>query len=489
MQCDPMLTTNVCHPGQGALHRRSGASRVRCHPVEIPARVCSAHLAGMTRLFGLVLLAVTLFALQPASAQDSDIQVLTTPAGIEVWLKEEPSIPIVSFNIAFRGGASLDPQGKEGLANMVSGLLDDGAGELDSQAFQERLDELSIRMSFDIGRDAFYGSLTTLKAGLDDAADLFHLALAAPTFDPEPVERIRGQILVGLLREAEDPNARAWRAWSEAAFPDHVYGRPTDGTAESVESITQQDLIDFVTGNFTRDRLVIAVVGDISAERTMALVDVMFADLPAAGAAIEIPDVVPATGETIVVEMDVPQSAIVFGLPGLTRDDPDFYAAYVLNKALGGGGLNNRFFEEIRKARGLAYSASSFVYAYDHAGLWLGATGTQNARAGETLDVLRDILRDVAENGISQAELDDARDYLTGSFPLRLDSNDAIAGMLLSIQMDDLGQDYIEMRNSYIDAVTPQDVQRIAERLLRADDLLVVVAGSPEGITASTTVD
>jgi zinc protease len=198
---------------------------------------------------------------------------------------------------------------------------------------------------------------------------------------------------------------------------------------------------------------------------------------------------VPATGQTIIVDMAVPQSAIVFGLPGVTRDDPDFYAAYVLNKALGGGGLNNRFFEEIRKARGLAYSASSFVYAYDHAGLWLGATGTQNARAGETLDVVREILRDVAENGISQAELDDARDYLTGSFPLRLDSNDAIAGMLLSIQMDDLGEDYIEMRNGYIDAVTPQDVQRIAERLLKADDLLVVVAGSPEGITASTTVD
>ncbi|MGY8995623.1 MAG: M16 family metallopeptidase, partial [Alphaproteobacteria bacterium] len=223
----------------------------------------------MTRFFVAALVLIALVAASPASAQDSDIQVLTTPAGIEVWLKQEPSIPIVSFNIAFRGGASLDPQGKEGLANMVSGLLDEGAGELDSQAFQERLDELSIRMSFDIGRDAFYGSLTTLKAGLDDAVDLFQMALAAPTFDTEPVERIRGQILVGLLREAEDPNAQAWRAWSEAAFPDHVYGRPTDGTAQSVEAITQQDLIGFVTGNFTRDRLIVAVVGDISAERTM----------------------------------------------------------------------------------------------------------------------------------------------------------------------------------------------------------------------------
>jgi zinc protease len=436
-----------------------------------------------------VLLTAFVVFLSPAWAEQGDLQILTTPAGIEVWLKEEPSIPIVSFNIAFRGGASLDPEGKEGLANMVSGLLDEGAGELDSQAFQERLDELSIRMSFDIGRDAFYGSLTTLKAGLDDAADLFHLALTAPTFHGEPVERIRGQILVGLLRESEDPDAQAWRAWSAAAFPGHVYGRPTDGTAESVGAITQEDLVGFVAENFTRDRLLVAVVGDISAERTMTLVDGMFAELPATGAPLDIPDVTPATGETIIIEMDVPQSAIVFGLPGLDRHDPDFYAGYVLNKALGGGGLNTRFFEEIRKARGLAYSASSFLYAYDHAGLWLGATGTQNARAGETLDLVREILADVAETGITQAELDDARDYLTGSFPLHLDSNDAIAGMLLSIQMDDLGEDYIEARNGYIEAVTAEDVKRVAQRLLDADDLLVVVAGMPEGITPSEAVD
>ncbi len=498
MRSDRRVFKNSCHPGQvllGMALSRDLVQQIRFGNArnEIPVRVRLAPLARMTRLAGMtrfvVILLAFVFVLGPVRAQESDIQIFTTPGGIEVWLKKESTIPIVSFNIALRGGTSLDPQGKEGLANMVSGLLDEGAGEYDSQGFQDRLDELSVRMSFDIGRDAFYGSLTTFKAGLDDAVDLFRLALTAPRFDPEPIERIRGQILVGLLHDAEDPDAQAWRNWSKAAFPDHVYGRPTDGTAESVGAITQEDLARFVTENFTRDRLLVAVVGDIDADRTMALVDVLFAGLPAVGAPITIPDVVPRTGETLVVEMDVPQSVIVFGLPGLARDDPDFYVAYVLNKALGGGGLNTRFFEEIRKARGLAYSVSSFVYAYDRAGLWLGATGTQNARAGETLDVVREILADVAENGITAEELDDAKAYLTGSFPLRLDSNDAIAGMLLSIQMDGLGADYIEARNGYIDAVAAEDVQRVARRILKADDLLVVVAGRPEGITATTTVD
>jgi len=430
-----------------------------------------------------------LLATLPVKAATGDIQILTTPSGIEVWLKEEPSIPIVAMEIAFRGGAALDPEGKVGLVNMLSGLLDEGAGELESQAFQDAMDEQSIRLSFDTGRDAFYGSLTTLSENLDSATELFRLALNEPRFDAEPVERIRGQIMVGLIRDAEDPHAQAWAAFSRKAFPDHVYGRPVDGTTETLEALTAGDFATFVDENLTRDRVVVSVVGDISAEATIAMVEKVLGGLPAQGAPLAIADTVAQSGEVTVVAMDVPQSVLVFGLPGLLRDDPDFYAAYVLNKALGGGGLNTRFFEEVRKARGLAYSASSSVYAFDHAGLWLGSAGTQNARAGETLDVIREILVDVSANGITEQELDDARDYLTGSYPLRLDSNQGIANMLLSIQLDELGVGYLDERNGFIDAVTAEDVQRVAARLLHADDLLVVVAGQPEGITPSAAVE
>ncbi len=430
----------------------------------------------------LLVIAVLAFA---APARAEGIETFTTPAGIEVWLKSEPTIPILALDFAFRGGASLDPADRPGIANMVSGLLDEGAGDLDSKAFQDRLDELSVQLSFDAGRDEFHGGLTTLIENQDEAFELLRLALNEPRFDPEPVERIRGQILISLRSAAEDPNAVAWDAFTAAAFPDHPYGRPVDGTEESVAEITDAELHGFVTDAFARDRLIVAAVGAIDAATLAPLVDKAFAGLPATGATLDVPDVTAQAGKVEVIDMDVPQSAIAFGLPGISRDDPDFYAAFVLNKALGGGGLNTRLFEAVRKKRGLVYSVGTYLYPYEHAGLWLGSAGTQNARAGETLDVIRDVLADVVENGISQTELDDAKAYLTGSFPLQLSSNAGIASMLVTMQVDRLGADYLEQRNSYIDAVTPEDVQRVAARLLDPDNMLVVVTGRPEGVTPS----
>lgn len=432
----------------------------------------------------LLVLAVLAFA---APARAGDIETFTTPAGIEVWLKNEPSIPILALDFAFRGGASLDPADRPGIANMVSGLLDEGAGELDSKAFQDRLDELSVQLSFDAGRDEFHGGLTTLVENQDAAFELLRLALNEPRFDAEPVERIRGQLLINLRSDAEDPDAVAWKAFTAAAFPDHPYGRPVDGTEASVAAITAEDLHGFVKGAFARDRLIVAAVGAIDAATLGPLVDKAFASLPETGAPLDVPDVVPQAGVVEVIDMDVPQSAIAFGLPGILRDDPDFYAAFVLNKALGGGGLNTRLFEEVRKKRGLVYSVGSYLYPYEHAGLWLGSTGTQNARAGETLQVIRDVLADVVENGLSQTELDDAKAYLTGSFPLSLSSNAGIAAMLVTMQIDRLGADYLEQRNGYIDAVTAEDVQRVAARLLDPGNMLVVVTGRPEGIATTAT--
>jgi len=430
-------------------------------------------------------LLILALATSGAPAHAAGIETFTTPAGIEVWLKNEPSIPILSLDFAFRGGASLDPADQPGLANMVSGLLDEGAGELDSKAFQDRLDELSVQLSFDAGRDEFHGGLTTLTENQDEAFDLLALALNEPRFDAEPVERIRGQIVINLRNDAQSPDAVAWQAFSAAAFPDHPYGRPVDGTLESVGAITAQDLQGYVTSAFTRDRLVVSAVGAIDAAILGPLIDRAFAELPEAGVALDTPDVTAQAGRVEVIDMDVPQSAIAFGLPGMSRDDPDFYAAFVLNKALGGGGLNTRLFEEVRKKRGLVYSVGTYLYPYEHAGLWLGSAGTQNARAGETLQVIRDVLADVVANGITTTELDDAKAYLTGSFPLQLASNAGIASMLVTMQLDRLGADYLETRNGYIEAVTAEDVRRVAQRLLDPDNMLVVVTGRPEGIEPS----
>lgn len=433
-------------------------------------------------------LGAVLFVVWMSSAR-AEIEVIETPGGLTVWLQHEPAIPMVALNFAFGGGASLDPDGREGLANMVSSLLDEGAGELDSQAFQDRLDELSVHMRFSAGRDDFIGSLVTLTDNVDEAFDLLAMALNEPRFDADPVERVRSQVLVSLAYRAEDPNSVAWRAWSKTAFPDHAYGRPVTGTPESVAAITTDDLSAYVGDAFARDRLVIAAVGDIEADRLAELVDRVFAGLPASGAPLDTADTRPLTGQTVVIDMDVPQSAIVIGLPALKRDDPDYYTASVLNKALGGGGLNNRLFEEVRKERGLAYSASTSLSPYEHAGLLVGSAGTQNARAGETIEVIKAVLADIAANGITQAELNDARDFLTGSFPLRLDSNGEIARVLVAMQIYGLGLDYLEQRNSFIEAVTLDDVNRLAAELLKPDDLLIVVAGRPDGVASTTPVE
>ncbi len=434
----------------------------------------------IARTLGLASILV-LFAILPARA--IDVQRVVSPGGIEAWLVEDHSNPIISMDIAFSGGGSTDPAGKEGLAHMVSGLLDEGAGDLDSQTFQQRLAELSIRLSFDAGLDTFRGTVRTLKENRDTAFDLMRLALTAPRFDEEPVGRIRSQIRVQLEQESESPNRIAGRALRRAMFPNHPYARPVHGTLESLPAITVEDLRRFVADRLARDVLKIAVVGDITAKELAVRLDETFRALPEHAAPFEVADVVPRTeGEVVVIERDLPQSVVAFGHAGIKRDDPDFYAAYVVNRILGGGGFNSRLFEEVREKRGLAYSVYSYLHSLDHAGLVMGGVATQNARTGESLEVIRLEWERMSESGPTREELEDAKTYLTGSYPLRFSSTGSIAGMLLGIQLDDLGIEYVNKRNDLIDAVTLEDARRVAAGLLRAEDLTFVVVGKPDGV-------
>jgi len=391
--------------------------------------------------------------------------------------------PIISMRFAFRGGAALDPAGKEGLANLVASTLDEGAGEFTSKAFQQELEDKAIRLGFDAGKDTFSGHLETLTQNCDFAFRLLKLALTEPRFDEEPVERIRTQIMVGLKQDAERPHTVASRTLMTTLFPDHVYGRPTDGTEKSVAAITADDLKGFVARRLGRDNLVIGVVGDISPEQLGKLVDETFGALPAKAAPWKIPAVDPKfAGRTIVVDKNVPQSAIIFADAGLKRADPDFYAAYVMNRIFGGGGFTARLYAEIREKRGLAYSVGTGLYPFDASAMLLGSAGTANARVGETLKVLEDEWRRMAENGVAEKELDDAKTYLTGAFPLRFSSSGRIARMLVGMQLDHLGIDYLDKRNSLINAVSKADIDRVAKKLLDVNRLTIVVVGRPKGV-------
>jgi zinc protease len=422
-------------------------------------------------------LALGVLTMSPAAGAAARVERVVSPGGIEAYLVREPSIPFLSMSIHFAGGSALDPSGKEGLAYMVSGLLDEGAGALDSQAFRTELEDLAIRLSFDAERDSFTGELKTLSQHRRRAFELLRLALTEPRFDPEPVERIRHQIEASLRRSSEDPEYLASLAWFGTAFAGQPYGRPVRGTLESVAGLEVADLRTFVSTRFAKDNLTVGVAGDVTAEELGRLLDLAFGDLPAASTPVALATSAPRGGQTIFERRDVPQSQVIFGEAGLRRDDPDYYAAYVANHILGGGGFTSLLTEEVREKRGLAYSVYSYLYPLEQAPIWLGGLGTSNRSVDEALRLVRQEIERVARGEISQERLDDAKTYLTGSFPLRLTGNDRIAQTLVGMQVDDLGIDYLERRNAYIEAVTLADVRRVAQRLYQPDQLLVVVVG------------
>lgn len=444
-----------------------------------------APLPLRNRLAKLAAIAAAAFIAASAPAQAIEIERVQSPGGVEAWLVSEPSIPIVTFSFAFRGGAAQDPEELPGVAELMSALLPQGAGELDSQAFQERLRDTNVELSFSAARDLVYGTMRSLSQNRDEAFELLRLAVNEPRFDEDPLERTRARANARLLRELQDPGALAARSFSEAMFGDHPYGRPAQGTMESVAAISADDLRTLHERTFTRDNLYIAVVGDITAGELSVRLDEVFGDLPALATMRPVPPAeLPTQAEEIVIPLAVPQTVMRFGRPGLMRHDDDFLAALVVNHILGGGSFTSRLFREVREQRGLVYSVSSGLHTLDQAGLFLGGLGTRNERAGEALALVRENVERMASEGPTPQELEDAKRFLTGSYALRFDSSTGIAGQLLQIQIEDLGIDYVNIRNSLVEALTIEDVRRAAARLLGDGGLLVTMVGQPQGVEA-----
>lgn len=426
---------------------------------------------------------IALLLVYPRVSLAIDIERVKSPGGIEAWLVRDSSVPVISFSFAFSGGASVDPVGKEGRADMVSGLLDEGAGDMTSQAFQRALEDTAARIRFTSSTDRFRGSLRTLSANRDEAFRLLTLAVNDPRFDDKPVERIRAQMVAGLRSSLQDPDTIARRAWYKMVFPDHPYGRPNGGTIGSVKNITASDLHDFTKRYFAKKSLVVGVAGDITAEELKTRLDQVFGRLPEQSEGLKVQNARPkASGKQVVVERNIPQSVVMFGHAGLARNDPDWYIATVMMRILGGGGFTSRLTEEVREKRGLAYSVYSYLNPYDHAALIMGGVATANARVAESLDVIRAQWRRMSEDGVTAEELASTKTYINGSFPLRLDSTGRIAGILIAVQINDLGIDYLNERSKLINNITSDDVKRVARRLLKADDLTVVVVGKPKGL-------
>lgn len=411
-----------------------------------------------------------------------DIEEVKTDAGFTAWLVEDHSIPFTALSIRFRGGTSLDAHGKRGATYLMTGLLEEGAGDLDARQFAREAETLAARFGFDASDDEISVSAQFLTENRDEAVALLKTAITKPRFDEDALERVRRQVLSGLRSDAQDPDDIARQTFRNLVYGDHPYGSDGKGTIESVSALTRQDLVDAHQRSMTRDRVYIGAVGDISTGELSALIDELLADLPETGAPL--PEMVEITldGGLTVVDFDTPQSVALFGHAGIERDHPDFFPAYVMNHILGGGGFESRLMREVREKRGLTYGIYSYLLPKDHAAVYLGSVASANAVMAETISVVRAEWQKMATEGVTEEELEAAKKYLTGAYPLRFDGNSQIANIMVGMQMQGLPIDYINTRNDMVNAVTLEDIRRVASELLQPDQLHFVVVGKPVGL-------
>ena len=422
-------------------------------------------------------------ALTSTAASAMNIQTIKSPGGIEAWLVEEHSVPLMALRFAFDGGNSQDAKSKEGTANFITAMMDEGAGDVLSAQFQERMEEIAMRMSWSDSKDSLYGNFETLTSNRAKAVELLKLAVTKPRFDKDAVERIRQQLLANLAYAEKDPDKVATNAWFALAFDGHAYGRPSNGTQASLAAIKSEDLKEFHKRTFAKDNLKVVAVGDISAEELGKLLDEVFGGLPAKADLTKVEKTEPVNGgHQQIIEMNVPQSVAIFGLGAMARKDPDFMPAFVINHILGGGGFSAKLMEEVREKRGLAYSVYSYIQPFQHTSILSGSVATKNEAMAESLDIIRNELKKMAEQGPSAEDLDAAKKYLTGSYALRFDTNSKIASQLLGLLQEGFGPDYVDNRNKMIEAITLDDVKRVAKRLLETDKLIVTVVGKPANL-------
>lgn len=414
-----------------------------------------------------------------ATVTSINVRQVQGPEGVEVWFSEEHSLPMIAISISLPAGSAYDPKGKEGLAAMTTALLDEGGGNLSANEFKEALEAKAIRLSATIDRDYAIVSLITLSENSAEAFRLLRLALLEPRFDPDPLHIARSQLTAAIVQEDEDPGTVASRAWFRAYFGSHPYAMPVRGTQATLAKLTRADIRAFAGTHWVRGGAKVAVSGDITEAQLREFLDAVLGPLPAAAPPpVAEPAQVGAPG-TRVVEADVPQPAAVFGVPGPRRSDPDFIPTYVANYIFGGGGFSSRLMNEVREKRGLTYGIDSDLTDFRAAAVVAGSVASDKARILTALDVTRTEMARFARDGATEAELADAKTYLTGSFPLNFDSNVKIAGTLGNFQRAGLDVGYVKRRNSLVEAVTLADVNRVAARYFNPEKLTVVIAGTP----------
>ena len=415
-----------------------------------------------------------------------EIKEVVSPGGITAWLVEDHTIPFTALEVRFRGGASVEPMDKRGATNLMTALLEEGAGEMDARAFARARDGLAASFRYSVSDDALSVSAPLLTENRDAAVDLLRQSLIQPRFDAEAIERVRAQVLSGLRSDEKNPQSIAARRFDGLIFGDHPYASSLDGTIETVSALTRDDLRAAHAATLARDRIYVSAVGDITEAELGTLLDKLLGDLPATGAAMPGPADPVFPGGVDVVDFPTPQSVVLFGQPGVGQEDPDFFTAFILDHILGGGGFESRLMTEVREKRRLTYGIYTYLADRDHAQTWGGSVASANDRVAEAVDVIRAEWTRLQTEGVTAEELENAKTYLTGAYPLRFDGNGTIANIIVGMQMRGLPIDYAATRNDKVNAVTLEDVNRVAREVLDPAALSFVVVGQPEGLTGTS---
>ncbi len=370
---------------------------------------------------------------------------------------------------------------KQGLAQLLSNTLDEGAGDVTAKDYQAALRDHAIDLSFRSSRDNFSGNLRTLVRHKAEAFKLMKLAVTAPRFDAEAVERMRGANLSRIKSYLGEAEWIASRLLYDRIYAGHPYALNSGGTLATMQALSADDLRAEWKRIATRDKLVVGITGDLTKDEAVKIIDETFGALPAKTSVLPLQkSVMPKAGKPVFYAKDMPQTILSMAWDGIGVHDADYYAAVVMDYIFGGGGFSSRLMAEIREKRGFAYSIHSSLIPMQHSAVFVGKLATRNEKAQETISVLKQTLKNFSENGVSETELEGAKRFIVGSFAVNMDSNSSIVNFLTVMQLYNLGIDYMDKRNNLINSVSVKQVGEMAKRLVQLDKLQIVMIGNPK---------
>ncbi len=403
--------------------------------------------------------------------------------GVILLTSEQRALPMVSIELLIDAGARYDSPGLEGLANLTARLLTYGTKRRTASQISDSLDFIGASLTTGAGEDLANVSMTILKKDLATGLNLMIDLLTESTFPQEEIDRQKQSVLAALKAKEEDPGDIAERRFAASLFPKSPYGRPVEGAESSVNAISQESLLKFYQRYFRPNRTIMAVVGDVGTGEIADMLNQASRSWKQGEPRGNPPvPVVIGQSDIIRVNKDLTQANIILGHEGVIRGNPDYYAIQVMNNILGGGGFSSRVMDSIRNERGLAYSVYTFFGAHKSHGTFQFVMQTKNDNARQAIRIARAEIERIRREPVTEQELDDAKDYLTGSFPLRLDTNRKVANFLAQVEFFQLGLDYPERYGDLIRKVTKEDVLRVANRYLQPDKFITVIVGNQSKI-------